>query len=286
MPRAWTRVASGDRMMTAKRILALLFCSLALMSSTAAMPPPVAWERWLPYAAGSMKQVDHGAWDEFLTRYLRIGHDGVHRIAYGNVTPEDRALLERYLATMAKVRVEDYDRPEQMAFWLNLYNATITAIVLDHYPIASVKDIAHSEPATAWDLKAAEVDGERMSLNDIEHRILRPIWRDPRIHYALTCAALGCPNLPPEPYTGARLEQQLSHGALTYINNPRCVGVNNGKLELSSLWRWNRDDFGASDLDVIRHLLAYATPSLAMLLQRFDRIDGDSFDWRLNDATQ
>ena len=175
-----------------------------------------------------------------------------------------------------------------MAYWINLYNALLVRVVLEHYPIASVRDIGDtSNPGAGgpWQAKRIEIEGTAVSLGDIEHRILRPIWRDPRIHYALSCAAVGCPNLQPEPFQADRLERQLSQAAIAYINDPRCIATDGDRLVVSSIFRWYRDDFGGSDRDVINHLMAYAEPGLAMSLQQFERIAGDGFEWRLNDAT-
>ena len=126
--------------------------------------------------------------------------------------------------------------------------------------------------------------GRPLSLHDIAHRILRPIWGDPRVHYALACGAVGCPNLQPEPFDGRELDRQLSEAAMAYINDQRCITIEGDRLGLSSIYRWYRDDFGPTDRDVINHLMAYAEPDLAMRLQRFEKISDDGFDWRLNDA--
>jgi hypothetical protein len=128
------------------------------------------------------------------------------------------------------------------------------------------------------------VEGSPISLYDIEHRILRPIWRDPRIHYALSCGAVSCPNLQPEPFYADQVERQLNEAAIEYVNGSRCIRIEGDQLGLSSMFRWYRDDFGGTDRAVINHLMAYAEPGLAMKLQRFDQITDDGFDWRLNDA--
>lgn len=252
-----------------------------------AAPPAELWERWLAHDPDSMRHVDHDAWDDFLMRYLRIGADGVHRVAYGQVTPADRDRLGDYVARMAAVPISLYNRAEQMAYWINLYNALVVRLILDHYPVASIRDIESSPGsprAGVFAEKLVEVEGTPVSLNDIANRILRPIWRDPRVHYALSCGAMGCPNLQPEPFDGDQLERQLSKAAMAYINDPRCIRIDGARLGLSSIYRWYRDDFGGTDRAVINHLLAYAEPRLAMILQRFDRITEDGFDWRLNDA--
>jgi hypothetical protein len=250
-------------------------------------PPAELWHRWLAHDPVSTRRIDHRDWDAFLMRYLRIGAEGVHRVAYGEVTPADRALLERYIAQLAGTPISQYNRAEQMAYWINLYNALVVRLVVEHYPIASIRDVGAGPGAPGpWRQELVRIEGIPLSLHDIADRILRPIWRDPRVHYALSCGAVGCPNLQPEPFEPDRLEQQLSEAALAYVNHSRCIRIEGDQLGLSSMYRWYRDDFGGTDRDVINHLMAYAEPDLAMKLQRFDRIGDDGFDWTLNDAAR
>jgi Protein of unknown function, DUF547 len=250
-------------------------------------PPAELWHRWLAHDPVSTRRIDHRDWDAFLVRYLRIGAEGVHRVAYGEVTPADRALLERYIAQLAGTPISQYNRAEQMAYWINLYNALVVRLVVEHYPIASIRDVGGGPGAPGpWRQELVRIEGIPVSLHDIADRILRPIWRDPRVHYALSCGAVGCPNLQPEPFEADRLEQQLSEAALAYVNHSRCIRIEGDQLGLSSMYRWYRDDFGGTDRDVINHLMAYAEPDLAMKLQRFDRIGDDGFDWTLNDAAR
>jgi hypothetical protein len=250
-------------------------------------PPADLWHRWLAHDPASTLQIDHSEWDAFLVRYLRIGADGVHRVAYREVTPSDRARLDGYITHLASLPIRSYNRAEQLAYWINLYNALIVRLVVDHYPVASIQDIAAEASASGpgpWRQELVEVEGVPLSLNDIAHRILRPIWRDPRIHYALSCGAVSCPNLQPEPFDAAHLEQQLNEAAMAYVNGSQCIRIEGDHLALSSMFRWYHDDFGPTDRDVINHLLAYAEPGLAMKLQGFDQISDNGFDWRLNDA--
>jgi len=246
------------------------------------------WERWHAHDPDSTREVDHTAWGSFLTRYIRIGSDGIYRIAYGQVTPLDRKALDDYLAELTSTPISQYNRIEQLAYWINLYNALTVRTVLKSYPVASIRDIHLGNRRSQqgpWDAPLIEVEGQRLSLNEIQNGIVRPIWRDPRILYALSCAALSCPNLQPMPFTSDRLDHQLSDAAMSYVNDPRCIRMEDRQLLVSSLFRWYRADFGGSDRAVIYHLMGFAEPGLAMKLQQFDRIDGDVFDWRLNDGT-
>ncbi|MGH6895552.1 MAG: DUF547 domain-containing protein [Geminicoccaceae bacterium] len=269
-------------------LIPILGLLVVLVATTGhAAPRAERWERWAAHDPDSMRHIDHAKWEAFLTRYLRIGADGVHRVAYGQVTAADRARLDDYIARLAALPISAYDRAEQMAYWINLYNALVVRLVVDHYPIASIRDIGRRPGVPGggpWSERLVEVEGIPLSLNDIAHRILRPIWRDPRVHYALACGAVSCPNLQPAPFDAQQLERQLSEAAMAYINGSRCITITDDRLSLSSIYRWYRDDFGPTDRDVINHLMAYAEPGLAMRLQRFDRISEDSFDWRLNGA--
>ena len=271
-----------------KPLLRAAGVALLLIAGTAAAAPPSdLWPRWTAHDPHSTKRIDHHAWAAFLARYLRIGADGVHRVAYSRVTPADRAALEDYIAGLASLPISSYNRAEQLAYWINLYNALVVRVILDHYPISSIRDISSaSAPGSAgpWKDKLVTVEGASISLNDIQNRILRPIWQDPRVLYALSCGAVSCPNLQPEPYEADRLEHQLSKAAMSYINDPRCVRIDDDHLGVSSLYRWYAADFGGSDTAIINHLMAYAEPKLAMTLERFERISDDGFDWRLNDT--
>jgi hypothetical protein len=272
-----------------RHLLTSLVALAAVLAAAVAPAAPRAerWDRWAAHDPASVRHINHAEWDAFLKRYLRIGADGVHRVAYSQVTPADRARLADYIAGLGAVAIDEYPRAEQMAYWINLYNALVVRLVVEHYPIASIRDIGSRPGAHGggpWAEKLVEVEGTSLSLNDIAHRILRPIWADPRVHYALACGAVGCPNLQPEPFDARKLDRQLSEAAMAYINDPRCITIAGDRLGLSSIYRWYRDDFGPTDRDVINHLMAYAEPELAMRLQRFQRISEDGFDWRLNDA--
>ncbi len=131
-----------------------------------------------------------------------------------------------------------------------------------------------------------EVEGEAVSLNDIEHRILRPIWRDPRVHYALNCASIGCPDLRAAAFTAENAEALLDTAARAYVNHPRGARVENDRLTVSSIYAWFREDFGGTEAGVIAHLKRYAGPELAKALETATDIGGYEYDWALNAAAQ
>ena len=262
--------------------------SAAAPSAASAAPHPNPWPRWQASDETASASIDHASWDRFLAHHVVAGEDGINRVAYRRVLPEERDALSLYLAALAGLPVTAYRRAEQLAYWINLYNALTVRVVLDHYPVATIRDIALSPGLLSrgpWRKKFTRVEGEEVSLDDIEHRILRPFWRDPRLHYAVNCAAIGCPNLQPGAFTAAAAESMLDEGARAYVNHPRGARILDGRLHVSSIYAWYQEDFGGNDAGVIAHLRRYAAPPLAQALASQTRIGGDSYDWTLNDAS-
>jgi hypothetical protein len=231
--------------------------------------------------------VDHRPWQAILGRNVVASPDGINRFAYGKVTAADHQALKAYVGYLQAVRVSSLSRDEQMAFWINLYNALTIDVVLDHYPVSSIKNISIGGglfTSGPWKKELVTVEGKRLSLDNIEHDILRKDWRDPRVHYAVNCASMSCPNLQSKAFTGAALEAMLNQAAVAYVNHPRGVRVTNGKIYMSQIYSWYRRDFGETDLDVIRHVSQYALPALRTSLAKATTISGYDYDWSLNEA--
>ena len=259
--------------------------ALCLASTARAAPRADLWPRWERHNPHSAATIDHSAWNAFVGRHVINSTDGVNRIAYGGVAG-DRVELVAYLERLAAVPIREFARDEQAAFWINLYNALTVKVVLDHYPVRSIRDINISPglfSSGPWGRKLITVEGEAVSLDDIEHRILRPIWRDPRIHYALNCASVGCPNLAQTAYTAANLDTLLTQGARQFINHPRGALIEEDRLKVSSIYIWFAEDFGRSDAGVIAHLSQYASSALTRRLAAVSRIADHDYDWSLND---
>lgn len=271
---AWFRTLVGTTVL----VIGLLTSFLA--------PALEVLPRWQTYTAGSTVRLDNAAYDAFLSKYRTEHADGVVRVDYGAVTAADRAALQGYLERLQGTDVDALDRPEQMAFWLNLYNAATIELILAHYPTETIRDIRFSLFAFGpWRHAWLTVAGTDLSLDDVEHRILRPIWRDPRIHYGVNCASYGCPNLAPVAFDADNLEKLLEAGARAYVNHPRGASVDEGgRLTVSSIYDWFVEDFGHDDAGVIAHLRRYAGPDLAARLVGIDRIHRDRYDWALNDT--
>jgi hypothetical protein len=268
---------------------AILFLLLGLVSVTTVYGAPALklWPRWQSHDADSSVIVDHADWDLILQRYVDASHpSGINRFNYTSVIPKDRQVLRDYLQKMQNIEVSGLKRDEQKAFWINLYNALTVDVILDHYPVKSIRDIDISPGIFSngpWDAKLLEIEGEKVSLNDIEHRILRPIWQDNRVHYAVNCASLGCPNLQPLSFTTQNLDMLLDKAARDFINHPRGVSFINNKLEVSSIYFWFQEDFGASENGIIQHLRKYLAPENLKKLDLVKKKIRHQYDWSLNE---
>jgi len=243
-------------------------------------------EHWLKSGERDGGEIDHGAWDTWLGHYSVLGEDGIVRMRYGEVGSADRALLADYVASLTEIEVTSFRRQDQLAYWVNLYNALTVTLILDAYPVDSIRDINDGLFSFGpWDRKLVEVEGRSLSLNDIEHGILRPIWRDPRVHYAVNCASIGCPNLGRSAWRGAAIDAALDQAARAYVNHPRGAHFDSrGRLIVSSIYVWFEEDFGGSEAGVLAHLAAYADEPLKTRLQAATGINADDYDWSLNDA--
>ncbi|MEM7291970.1 MAG: DUF547 domain-containing protein [Pseudomonadota bacterium] len=256
---------------------------MAITLRIEAAPSAELWERWDAHDPASSETVDHMPWAQFLFRHVRTNTDGINRVDYANVSTDSRDNLDAYLNQLQQVEITRYSRDEQRAYWLNLYNALTVKVILDNFPVESIKDIKSGffSPGP-WQLELATVEDVAITLDDIEHRILRPIWRDPRIHYGVNCASLGCPNLLENAFSAANTDQLLDDAAQDFVNHSRGADVVGGKLRVSSIYQWFVDDFGGNDAGVIAHLKQHAEPKLAQALENVNSIDQDSYDWALN----
>ncbi len=245
------------------------------------------WERWTRKDPAAPRVLNHTLWTQFLGRYVVTGADGIARVRYGAVSSEDRGYLRVYLDQLQRTEVSKLRPDEQFAYWINLYNAHTVKLVLERYPLETILQIQISPGLWAkgpWGANMLKVEDETLSLDDIEHRILRPIWKDPRSAYALCRAALGSPNLSSEAYTASNADAMLDAAARAFVNHPRGARIDEkGRLQVSALYVSLEPDFGATDAEVIAHLQRYAAPPLAEQLATIRKIGGDAFDWKLND---
>ena len=230
--------------------------------------------------------VDHSLLDNFLTKYVSPDSQGLNRVCYGSVSCQDFEALKCYLQQLQSTDVRALNRNEQLAYWFNLYNARTIAVVLENYPIRSIRQVKQKFTDFVGpfdDEGAVNVLGKSLSLNDIESGIIRPIYNDPRIHYALNCASYGCPNLPTRAWQSHDLDARLNAAASEYINSGRAVKSSICGTKVSKIYKWYAGDFGGEE-GVLNHMRQYANCQTLQTLNQSNSIAGYFYDWSLNDG--
>jgi hypothetical protein len=220
--------------------------------------------------------VNNSLYGELLKKY--VIDDVVNYQGFKN--EEDK--LDRYLKILENANSKTLSRDEQFAFYINAYNAWTIKLVLSGYPgIKSIKDLGNIF-RSPWKKKICRIDGDIITLDDIEHKILRPRFRDPRVHFAIVCASKSCPPLISEPYRGEVLNQQLDYSSRVFINNPERNRLEGNILYVSSIFKWFAEDFND---DIIGFFRKYVSDDVKSKLDRNrDRIKIKylSYNWSLN----
>jgi hypothetical protein len=259
----------------------LLPCLLAL-----AMTLPLS-----PSAARANFDLTHAAWSALLRAHVKLQdvRGTASRVDYAGFARERRA-LGAYLAQLAEVTPAQFDalpRADRIAFLINAYNAATIELILTEYPKrASIQDYG-SLLRSAWQRPFVRLLGETLTLDQIEHERLRGKrgYGEPRVHFALNCASLGCPMLREEAYVGARLEAQLEQQAVRFLSDRARNRIEGGALALSPIFDWYRDDFSGGDLPrfLARYAGALGADPAALAAGRVEIAFLD-YDWRLNDV--
>jgi hypothetical protein len=230
----------------------------------------------VPLSGAAADAVDNSLFGELLATHLRAGG-----VDYSGFKAEEQK-LDFYLSILEKTDPESLDRNEQFAFYINAYNAWTIKLVLTRYPgVKSIKDIG-SLFQSPWKKKIVRLNGKTFSLDEIEHQILRPRFKDPRVHFAINCASKGCPPLLSEPYRGATLDAQLHKVTHDFLNAPENYRLEGDTFWVSSLFKWFSEDFGD---DVVGFYRTYAEGTLKTLLEeRHGRLKLKylDYDWSLN----
>ena len=222
-----------------------------------------------------------------------ISHEIFDRLLAKNVTDaglvdykgfiQDSVTFNEYLNLLSSNHPNDknWSRDERLAYWINAYNAFTIKLIIDHYPVKSIKDIKKGIPMVSdtWTINFIKIEGKSYDLNKIEHGIVRPKFNEPRVHFALNCASMGCPPMLNAAYTAAKLNEQLDSQANRFIND----GIHNKiispkKANLSKIFSWFSGDFKKTAPSVIDFINRYAKTKLSASAD----IDYNSYDWKLN----
>lgn len=221
---------------------------------------------------------DHQAFDAILRAHVSP-HGGF--VNYDTLM-QDAAGIDAYIAALGKADLDTLGRDERLALLINAYNAFTLRLIMDHHPVDSIKDIPSGE---RWDAKRWQLGGQVYSLNQIEHELVRPKFAEPRIHFALVCAAIGCPPLRNEAYTGARLEEQLADQTRYVHTHARWFQLDQakGELSLTALYDWYGGDFTQKASSVVAYAAQYS-PDLVRLINagKEPRVTFLDYSWKLN----
>lgn len=196
---------------------------------------------------------------------------------------QDSIRLNQYLDLLSNNHPNEkhWSRDERLAYWINAYNAFTVKLIVDHYPLESIKDIKNGIPFvnTVWDIKFIKIEGQEYDLNNIEHGIIRPRFEEPRIHFAVNCASISCPKLLNRAYTADKLEAQLTRQARDFLNDENKNQLSANKVKLSRILTWYGGDFKEGGQTIIDYINQYA---LVEVSEGAD-IDYMEYNWSLNE---
>ncbi|MBR9922708.1 MAG: DUF547 domain-containing protein [Bacteroidetes bacterium] len=209
----------------------------------------------------------HVIWDGLLRKH--VSSSG--QVNY-SAMKSNKDVLQSYLDLLAdNPPRSDWSRNENMAYWINAYNAFTVKLIIDNYPVGSITDLHGGEP---WDVKWIKLGNKTYSLNQIENDILRPIYKDARIHFAVNCAAKSCPPLLNRAFTAANLNAQLEKQTKAFINNPQYNTLGANSVKISKIFDWYEVDFG----NVIGYLNDYSDTNI----NSGATINYHDYSWKLN----
>lgn len=214
-----------------------------------------------------MAQVDFSKWDHILSNAV----SSTGKVDYQKIKADYSNDLKQISTEWSKVKASELKSNDELAFWINLYNLSTVQLIVNHWPVKSIRDIENGSP---WDKKWIKVNGDVLSLNQIEHDIIRKKFNDARIHFAVNCAAKSCPPLLNKAYIGSKVQEQLESQTKKFINNTKYNSLSPKSAKVTQLMNWYKEDFG----DVVAFINKYATTKL----DKGVKIDFKDYDWALN----
>ena len=220
----------------------------------------------------------HADFSRLLETYVQ---DHLVKYSAWKANAQDVAALGHYVDQLAAMDPAGWEDADALAYWINLYNAVTLRLILDNYPLESIKDLGGFLKSSPWKKELVTVGGRALTLNGIENDIIRPEFGDPRIHFALNCASVGCPPLGQEAYFPDRLSEQLDAACSWAMNHDQWVRQDGDKLLLTKIFDWYGKDFTADGASVLEFIKRYRTEFVP---EGEPKIDFMPYDWSLNEA--
>jgi hypothetical protein len=257
---------------------------LPLFAAAVTAAPPAG-------TAGGAAAPDYDVWTKLLARH----YDPDRGMGYQALKAQDGKTLADLRQRLSTVDAAPLAPPDRLAYWINVYNVNVVATVVDRYPVKSIRDIS-TDPIVRLNVFKKEtvpVKGGMLSLNDVENTKLRDAFKDPRIHFAINCAARSCPPIRPEAFAGARVSEQLDDQARKFLNDPRrgvqieSKGADGIVIHVTKVMDWFADDFEKWGGGQVAFIRKYVTPDKQKQIDGARgkvKLDFYSYDWALNDA--
>lgn len=269
-------------------VLTLLLIGVLLLSPVLGSAPVLAQERGQTAETTVVRDsARHAQFSRLLARYV----DEKGQVDYARLKRQEDSTLAPYLQQLAATNPARLTRDAQLAFWINAYNAYALKLIVDHYPVSTIwattpGPAKPSKEKSPFKMEIGEVADTTRTLDEIEHQIIRKRFDEPRIHFALVCAAASCPRLRREAYTGPRLDAQLDDQARTFLHDEQKnrIPARDGRIVLSRILKWYGQDFGLSTGAIQRYIARYFEGPVRDRLSRAGyAVDFLPYDWSLND---
>ena len=231
------------------------------------------------FAGSGAGKESHGLFTELLTKYVQNG-----KVNYNELRNDER--LDKYLSQLSQTNPAAIENErDRLAFWINAYNAFTIKVICDNYPVKSIMDLKSGK---VWDEDLVEINGTAMSLNHIEHGIIRKQFNDPRIHFALVCAAVSCPPLRSEAFEGYKLDAQLDDQGKTFLRDKskNYFEVDKKVAHLTKILEWYGGDFGATSSEILLRIKPFLPPEIGSAIEKNPdqwKIEYNDYDWSLNE---
>jgi len=246
------------------------------------------WQQWAQHNDSSVEVIDHSIWNRILKTYVSTSAKGQNMFNYSAVSPADKRALMHYLEILSTTPVSSLNKNEQLAFWINAYNAIIVQAIIQSYPVESILDVdGDIFTRGPWKDNYFSVNGVPINLFNIRHNILFAHWGDIRVIYALSCGAISCPNIGAKAAKGKSVNGYLDAAAIAFINGPEAFkGFKGNSVKISQLFYWSKHQFKRENINMLDHIKSYALGELSHKLRNVDHIAGYYFNWQLNDLNE
>ena len=255
----------------------IVIISLLLCSSCTAMINLINKKKNPELESSTSTPISHGIWNDILTKH--VNNNG--RVDYKGII-QDKEKLDNYINLLETNHPnKKWSKNEQLAYWINAYNAFTVKLIVDNYPVKSIKDVTSglSIINSVWDIKFITIEGQEYDLANIEHGILRKSFNEPRIHFAVNCASISCPPLLPEAYVAETVIEQMDRATKQFINDKKYNKINDDSAEISKIFQWYKGDFTQNGKSLQNYIAQYLDQEISKDLS----ISYADYNWNLND---